>query len=106
MLKWGFPQISPITKITVKSPNKVYPNSVYTRIFVFEGASRSRSSMEKTESEKEIVRKFYMVLRTCFGFENGVGEFLCWSPSRDDDAMGIRRIQLGFFRFVRGKDSH
>ena len=30
MLKWGFPQISPITKITVKSPNKVYPNSVYT----------------------------------------------------------------------------
>jgi hypothetical protein len=74
MLKWGFPQISPITKITVKSPNKVYPNSVYTRIFVFEGASRSRSSMEKTESEKEIVRKFYMVLRTCLGAENGVGK--------------------------------
>ena len=30
--------------------------------------------MEKTESEKEMVRKFYMVLRTCLGAENGVGK--------------------------------
>ena len=106
MLKWGFPQISPITKITVKSPNKVYPNSVYTRIFVFDGTSRSMRKEKTGVGKPLIVQSLRLFCGRDLVPKTGYGSPFGQSLLRDDDAMGIRRMELGFFRFVRGKDSH